>query len=170
MRVSTTLERFTIRNAVEQDVPLVLAFIRELAEYEKLIDEVVVSEDMLRDHLFSDRPAAEVVIGEWDRSPVAFALYFYSFSTFVGRRGIYLEDLYVKPEMRGRGIGRMLLSYLAHLARTHQCGRLEWSVLDWNDPAIRFYRSIGAIALDQWTVQRVDGQALERLAGLFEHA
>lgn len=170
MRVQTGIEKFTIRAAVEADLPLILEFIHELAEYEKLLHEVVATEATLKEHLFGNRPAAEVVIGEWDGNPVAFALYFHNFSTFLGRPGIYLEDLYVKPEMRGKGIGRALLSYLARLAVQRNCGRLEWSVLDWNAPAIRFYRSIGALPMDEWTVQRVTGDALKQLADQFEHS
>ncbi len=158
--IQTRLENFTIRNAVEADTALILRFIRELAESEKLLHEVVATEETLRESLFGDRPTAEVVIGEWDNVPVAFALYFHNFSTFLGRPGIYLEDLYVKPEMRGKGIGKILLSYLAHLAKQRKCGRLEWWVLDWNEPAIKFYRSIGAVPMDEWTVQRVTEEPL----------
>lgn len=168
MRIQTNLDKFTIREAVEDDVALILSFIRELAEYERLLDEVVATEDGLRESLFGERRMADVVIGEWQRDPVAFALYFHNFSTFLGRPGLYLEDLYVKPEMRGMGIGKIMLSYLAHVAKERGCGRLEWWVLDWNEPAIRFYRSIGAVAMDEWTVQRLTGMALERLAGEFE--
>ncbi|MBE9190846.1 GNAT family N-acetyltransferase [Gloeocapsopsis crepidinum LEGE 06123] len=160
MMIQTRLENFTIRNAVEADTALILRFIRELAESEKLLHEVVATEETLRESLFGDRPTAEVVIGEWDNVPVAFALYFHNFSTFLGRPGIYLEDLYVKPEMRGKGIGKILLSYLAHLAKQRKCGRLEWWVLDWNEPAIKFYRSIGAVPMDEWTVQRVTEEPL----------
>jgi GNAT superfamily N-acetyltransferase len=152
-----------IRAASEEDVPLILSFIRELAEYERLSDEVVATEEALRTHLFGDRPVAEVVIGEDGEEPAGFALFFHSFSTFLGRPGIYLEDLYVRPEFRGRGIGRSLLVRLARLARERGCGRLEWSVLDWNEPAIGLYERLGAVAVDGWTVYRLTGRALEEI-------
>ncbi|MEX0737908.1 MAG: GNAT family N-acetyltransferase [Pseudohongiella sp.] len=154
----------TIRPAVINDVPVILAFVRELAIYEKLLHEVVATEALFTDYLFGDRPVAEVIIAEWEHKPVGFALFFPNFSTFLGRPGIYLEDLFVLTEMRGKGIGKAMLTYLAHLTRQRQGGRLEWSVLDWNEPAIRFYRSIGAVAMDDWTVQRLTGDALEALA------
>ena len=154
----------SIRAASEEDVPLILSFIRELAEYERLSHEVVATEEALREHLFGERPVAEVVIGEHG-GPAGFALFFHSFSTFLGRPGIYLEDLYVRPEFRGRGVGRALLVHLARLARERGCGRLEWSVLDWNEPAIGFYGRIGASPVGGWTVYRVSGEALEGLAG-----
>ncbi|MBE0583160.1 MAG: GNAT family N-acetyltransferase [Desulfofustis sp.] len=168
MRQQTCLDHLTIREAVEADVSLILSFIRQLAAYEKLLEEVVATEGALRDSLFGSRRVAEVIIGEWHNDPVAFALFFHNFSTFLGRPGIYLEDLYVKPEMRGKGIGRTMLSYLAHLARERNCGRLEWWVLDWNEPARNFYHSVGAISMSEWTVQRVTGQALEKLAEPFD--
>jgi len=145
---------------------LILTFIRELAEYEKLAHEVVATEQRLRQSLFPDhgRPAAEVVIAEQDARPAGFALFFHNYSTFLAKPGLYLEDLFVRPEYRGRGIGRGLLSYLAKLGRERGCGRLEWWVLDWNEPAIEFYRRIGARALDEWTVYRLTGPALAALA------
>jgi GNAT superfamily N-acetyltransferase len=146
-------------------VPLILSFIRELAEYERLSHEVVATEEALRDHLFGERPVAEVVIAESGGDPAGFALFFYSFSTFLSRPGIYLEDLYVKPEFRGKGMGRALLIHLARLAKERGCGRLEWSVLDWNEPAIGFYRGLGASPVGGWTVYRVTGEALEGLTG-----
>ena len=155
----------TIRPATPSDVPLILRFIRELAEYERLAHEVVATEDGLRDTLFGPRPYAEVVIAEEEGEPAGFALFFHNYSTFLGRTGIYLEDLYVRPGMRGRGTGRALLAHLARLAVERGCGRLEWWVLDWNEPAIRFYRSLGARPMDDWTVFRVSGDALQRLAG-----
>ena len=167
MDVQTRIPDFGIRPAVAEDVPLILAFIRELAEYEKLSHEVVATEDLLRKTLFGDRNAAEVILGYLGDKPVGFALFFHNFSTFLGRPGIYLEDLYVKPEIRGRGIGKTMLAYLAHLARERQCGRLEWWVLDWNKPAVAFYRSIGAVPMDQWTVHRLTGEALDQLADRF---
>lgn len=154
-----------IRAATIDDVPLILRFIRGLAEYERLADQVVATEDGLRETLFGPRPYAEVVIAEEGGEPAGFALFFHNYSTFLGRPGIYLEDLFVLPEMRGRGIGRALLAHLAKLAVQRGCGRLEWWVLDWNEDAIRFYRSLGAQPMDDWTVFRVAGHALARLAG-----
>jgi len=153
-----------IREATIDDVPLILTFIKELAEYERLLHEVVATEESLREALFGERRAAEVVIGEHEGAPACFALFFHNFSTFVGRPGLYLEDLYVRPAQRGKGFGRALLTHLARLAKRRGCGRLEWAVLDWNEPAIRFYRSLGAVAMDEWTVYRVAGDALDRLA------
>ncbi len=155
----------SVRAASEGDVPQILAFINELAEYERLSHEVVATEEALREHLFGDRPVAEVMIAEEGGDPAGFALFFHSFSTFLGRPGIYLEDLYVRPEFRGKGMGRALLVHLARLATERGCGRLEWSVLDWNEPAIGFYRGIGASPVGGWTVYRVSGEALEGLAG-----
>jgi GNAT superfamily N-acetyltransferase len=153
-----------IRAATEADVPLILSLIRELAEYERLSHEVVATEEALRDSLFGERPVAEVLIGHLGDEPAGFALFFHNFSTFLGKPGIYLEDLYVRPEFRGAGIGRALLIHLARLARARDCGRLEWSVLDWNEPAIGFYKSIGASPVSGWTVYRVTGEALDELA------
>lgn len=155
---------FRIVQATESDVPLILSFIRELATYEQLLHEVVATEEALRQNLFGERRAAEVIIGYYDQEPVAFALFFHNFSTFLGKPGIYLEDLYVKPDMRGRGLGKAMLEHLAALAVERDCGRLEWWVLDWNESAIRFYRSLGALPMDEWTVFRVTGEALIRLA------
>ncbi len=155
----------TIRPAVEADVPLILEFIRGLAEYERLAHEVVATEELLHQWLFGPRPVAEVLVAELDEAPAGFALYFHNFSTFLGRPGIYLEDLFVRPEFRGRGVGIRLLGELARLAVARGCGRLEWSVLDWNEAAIGFYRALGAVAQDEWTVFRVTGDALTRLAG-----
>ncbi len=165
--MKTAIPNFTIREAVEADVPLILGFIRELAEYEKLLHEVVATEEAIRRSLFSERPHAEVVIGELSGTAVCFALYFHTYSTFLGQPGLYLEDLYVKPEMRGKGLGTTMLAYLAHLAQQRNCGRLEWSVLDWNEPAIKVYRSIGAKPQDEWTVQRLTGEPLRQLAASF---
>ncbi|MFZ5662761.1 MAG: GNAT family N-acetyltransferase [Pseudomonadota bacterium] len=153
-----------LRSAARADVPLILAFIRELAEYEKLAHEVVADEAGLAEQLFGARPAAEVVIAEADGQPAGFALFFHNFSTFLGRRGLYLEDLYVRPAFRGRGLGLALMRHLARLAVERGCGRFEWSVLDWNTPAIEFYRQLGAVGLEDWTVQRLSGEALRRLA------
>lgn len=158
---------FKIRFAILSDVPLILQFIKELAEYEQLLHEVVATEDILKETLFGPKSHAEVVIGYLEEKPVSFALFFHNFSTFLGRPGIYLEDLYVRPEARGQGIGKMMLSYLAALAKNRKCGRLEWWVLDWNETAINFYKSIGAKPMDEWTVYRVTGQALDNLANGF---
>jgi GNAT superfamily N-acetyltransferase len=158
-------ERVTIRLAGAHEMPLVLAFIRELAEYEHLEDQVVASEADLSKALSGARPYAEVVLGCLDEVAVGFALFFHNFSTFRGKPGIYLEDLYVRPAARGHGVGKHLLTWLARTAVERGCARLEWAVLDWNAPAIAFYHSLGAVALDEWTVMRVTGAALERLAG-----
>ncbi len=144
-----------IRFATENDVPLILRFIRELAEYERLAHAVVATEDTIRRTLFGNPRFAEVLIGEADGEPVGFALFFHNYSTFLGQPGIYLEDLYVRPELRGRGYGRQLLARLAEVARERNCGRLEWAVLNWNEDAIRFYRSLGAKPMDEWTVYRL---------------
>lgn len=154
-----------IRSATVEDTPLILSFIRELAEYEKLSHEVVATEEALRASLFGERPFAEVLLAFVGGEPLGFALFFHNFSTFLGKPGIYLEDLYVRPEHRGTGAGRALLVRLARLAVERGCGRLEWWVLDWNEPAVGFYKRIGARAMDDWTVYRLTGDALERLAG-----
>jgi GNAT superfamily N-acetyltransferase len=167
MAIKTRDPSFVLREASVADVPLILSFIRELADYEKLSHEVVATEAVLRESLFGNRRVAEVVLGYYRDEPTAFALFFHNFSTFLGQQGIYLEDLYVKPRMRGRGIGKIMLAYLARLARERDCGRLEWWVLDWNEPAWRFYRSIGARAMDEWTVHRITGDSLEELAERF---
>ena len=154
----------TIRSATIEDAPLVLRFIRELAEYERLAHECVATEADVRATLFGPQPQAEVLIAEADGEPAGWALFFHNYSTFLARRGLYLEDLFVRPEMRGRGVGRALLARLAAIARERGCGRFEWSVLDWNESAIGFYRSLGAEPMSEWTVYRVTGAALERLA------
>jgi GNAT superfamily N-acetyltransferase len=159
------MPEIVIRAATQEDVPLILSLIKELAGYERLSHEVSATEDLLRFHLFGERRGAEVLIGHHAGEPAGFALFFPIFSTFLGRPGFYLEDLYVKPEFRGKGIGRALLVYLVGLAKERDCGRLEWSVLDWNEPAIRLYRGIGAVPMDDWTVYRVTGEALDELAG-----
>lgn len=155
-----------IRNAAPEDVPLILQLIRELAEYEKLSHEATATESGIRKSLFSDNPHAFCIIAEINGSPAGFALYFYNFSTFVGKPGLYLEDLYVMPEFRKQGIGKQLLIELAKIAVEKGCGRFEWSVLDWNTPAIDFYKSLGARPMDGWTVFRVDGERLSELAAL----
>jgi GNAT superfamily N-acetyltransferase len=153
-----------IRPAVPADLATICAFIRELAAYEKLSDAVRFDEAALAGHLFGPRPMAEVLIGEAGGEAQGFALFFHNFSTFEGRPGIYLEDLYVRPAARGSGLGKGLLTALAALAVARDCARLEWSVLDWNAPSIGFYRALGAIALEEWTVMRVDGANLAQLA------
>ncbi|MHA6719607.1 N-acetyltransferase family protein [Sphingomonas sp. RS6] len=154
-----------IRPATPDDVPLILGFVRELAAFEREPDAVVATEPMLHDALFGARPAAEALIAARDGTAVGFALFFQNFSTWTGRPGIYLEDLYVTPAARGAGVGTALLRHLAGIAVDRGYGRFEWSVLDWNQPAIDFYRAMGAEPMDEWTVQRVSGDALVRLAG-----
>jgi len=156
----------TIRPATADDVPLVLQFIKALGDYEKLAHQVVATEAGLRDALFGSRPDAEVVIAFAGGEPAGFALFFHNFSTFLGRRGLYLEDLFVKAEWRGHGVGKRLLIHLARLAVERNCGRFEWAVLDWNEPAIEFYRRLGAQPLHEWTVFRVTGDELHELAGV----
>ncbi|HXE58825.1 MAG TPA: GNAT family N-acetyltransferase [Gemmatimonadales bacterium] len=153
-----------IRPATVDDVPLVLELIRGLAEYERLAHEVVATEEQLRASLFGPQPGAEVVLAYVGEEPAGFALYFHNYSTFLAQRGLYLEDLFVRPAWRGRGIGYALLRHLARLALERGCGRLEWRVLDWNADAIRFYERIGAKAMSDWTVYRLAGDALVRLA------
>lgn len=153
-----------IRPAEREDVPLILRFIKELAEYEKLSHEVSATEDVLAESLFGERRVAEALLAYSGGEPAGFALFFHNFSTFLGRPGIYLEDLFVRPEFRGLGIGKALLTHLARLAEERGCGRLEWWVLDWNEPSIGFYRSLGAVAMDEWTVYRLSGDELQRLA------
>ncbi len=153
-----------IEKAREDDLALILSFIKELAEYERLSHEVVATEELLRESLFGERAKAEVVIAYDDDRAVGLALFFHNFSTFLGRPGIYLEDLYVQPHARGKGIGRALLVYLARLAKERRCGRLEWAVLDWNEPAIRFYKKLGAVSMNEWTVFRATGESLDKLA------
>src|SRR5919107_708312 len=153
-----------VREASADDVPLILTLIGELAEYERLSHEVVATEDALQEWLFGEKPVAEVLIAEHRGTAVGFALFFHSFLTFLGRPGIYLEDLYVRPVFRGRGVGKGMLVHLAKLAKERGCGRLEWSVLDWNEPAIGFYKRIGASPVSGWTVYRITGAALEELA------
>ncbi len=157
--------QFSIQPATVDDIPLVLKFIKGLAEYEGLEHEVVATEEGLRKSMFGPKPSAEAVIGYSGDEPVGFALFFPTFSTFLGSSSLYLEDLFVLPEWRGKGLGRQLLSYLAYVAVARDCERLEWSVLDWNEPSIRFYRGLGALPQDEWTIYRLSGEALERLGG-----
>ncbi|MBT2188686.1 GNAT family N-acetyltransferase [Sphingobium nicotianae] len=154
----------SVRAAVPDDIDLILGFIRALADYEQLSHEARADRDVLARHLFGERPMAEVLVAELAGAPVGFALFFHNFSTFEGRPGIYLEDLFVAPEARGAGAGKALLVRLAQLAIERDCARLEWAVLDWNQPAIDFYHALGARSMEDWTVNRVDGEALTRLA------
>lgn len=153
-----------IRAATLADADLIAALVRELADYEKLLHECRVTPEAIAASLFGDRPQAECVIAEWQGAPVGFALFFHNYSTFLARPGLYLEDLFVRPAARGRGVGKALLQYLATLAVERGCGRFEWSVLDWNAPAIAFYESLGAKAQSEWTIYRVTGEALTALA------
>ena len=158
-----------IRPGVADDIPVILDLIHGLAEYEKARpEEVPVDEVVLRESLFGARPAAEALLAEVDGATAGFALFFHNFSTWHGRRGLYLEDLFVRPAMRGRGIGRALLCELARIAMARGCARMEWAVLDWNTPAIAFYRSLGAVPMDEWTIFRLTGPGIGRLAALRE--
>ncbi len=167
MILTTSVQDFTIRSTTAADCGLILGFIQELAEYEKLSHEVVATVAILQETLFGEQHFAEVMIGEYKGTPVSYSLFFHNFSTFTGRPGIYLEDIYVKPDRRGKGFGKLMLAYIARLAVERQCTRVEWSVLDWNEPAIQFYRSIAAAPMDGWTVQRLDGSALSNFAEQF---
>jgi GNAT superfamily N-acetyltransferase len=162
----TDTAAFRIERATERDVPLILQLIKGLAVYEKLAHEVTATEAGLRGTLFGSRPAAEVIIGYTGDTPVGFALFFPNYSTFLGKPGLYLEDLFVLPEWRGHGFGRGLLTALAKIAVERGCGRFEWSVLDWNEPAIGFYKNLGARMMDGWSIFRVTGDALTRLADM----
>jgi GNAT superfamily N-acetyltransferase len=153
-----------ISEATEQDVPIILDLIRQLAEYERLSDKMTATEDQLRKTLFGTRPAAEVLLAAVDGETVGFAVFFSNYSTFLAKPGIYLEDLFVKPHARGQGIGKALLARLAQLAVERDCGRVEWAVLDWNEPSIRFYESLGAVPMTDWTTFRLTGEALAKLA------
>lgn len=155
---------FTIRPAAENDAGTILSLIKELADFEKLSHEVVATEDDIRRSLFGPHPFAEVLIGEYAGLAVSFALFFYNFSTFIGKPGIYLEDLYVKPEYRRQGLGRKMLAHIARLAKDRNCARFEWSVLDWNEPAIRTYDRLNAKPMKEWILYRLTGEPLDRLA------
>jgi GNAT superfamily N-acetyltransferase len=163
--MSGAAHTISIRLATASDLPQVLAFIRELAVYERLEHQVLASEAELGMALFGPRPFAEVVFACLDGTPVGFALFFHNFSTFLGKPGIYLEDLFVRPEARGLGVGKRLLAWLARTTIERGCARLDWAVLDWNKPSIGFYVSLGAVAQDDWTIFRLSGTALQRLAG-----
>ncbi len=153
-----------IEPATVTDAALILSFIKELAEYERAPQDVIATEEMLRETLFGERRFAESVIARQDGEPAGFALFFHNYSTWRGRPGLYLEDLFVRPEMRGRGIGRALLLHLVHIARERRCGRMEWAVLDWNEPAIKFYERLGAVQMNEWTTFRLTSEALDKLA------
>lgn len=159
----TSVQGFTIRFAREEDTPLILRFIKELADYEKMLDQVVATEEILRASIF-EKKQAEVIIGEYNGVPVGFALFFHNFSTFLGKANLYLEDLYVTPEARGKGFGRVLLAFLGKIAVDRGCGRLDWWCLDWNTTSIDFYLEMGAKPMNEWTVYRIEGHALEGLA------
>ena len=153
-----------IRPATEQDVPIILDLIKQLADYERLADRVVATEQRLRDTLFGERPAAEVLLASLEGETVGFAVFFTNYSTFLAKPGLYLEDLFVKPHARGKGIGKALLASLAKIAVERDCGRVDWSVLNWNEPSLRFYESLGAVPLSDWTTHRLTGEALIKLA------
>ena len=159
------LSDLSIRPATSGDIPLILRFIRELAEYEKLLHKVTATESDLLQSLFSENRVAHALLAEIDGVPAGFAIYFFNYSTFLGRPGLYLEDLFVSPDKRHSGIGKMILRHLARIAEEQNCGRFEWAVLDWNKPAIRFYRSIAARPEDDWTVYRLDQEGIRALAG-----
>jgi GNAT superfamily N-acetyltransferase len=163
--VSTTdLPGFQIRAATKADVPVILSFIKKLADYERLSHEVTATEKTLRETLFGRRHTAEAAIGYFKREPVCFVIFFHNYSTFLGRPGIYIEDLFVDEPFRRRGFGNALLRYVARVATDRECGRLEWSVLDWNEPAVKFYQKLGAVPMSEWTVFRLTGENLTRLA------
>src|SRR6266853_3815806 len=166
----TMAENFQIRPARVEDVPVILQLIHDLATYERAPHEVTATEQQLVDVLFGEKPAAEVLLAFEEESPIGFAVYFYNFSTWLARPGLYLEDLFVKPEKRGKGYGRALLIELAKTARDRSCGRMEWAVLDWNEPAIKFYRSLGAKPMHEWTVFRLTGEEIGKLASAADTA
>lgn len=164
-RVMKTADKFEIRPAHVADIPVILQLIRDLATYERAPNDVTATEEQLCEVLFGENPSAEVLLAWEDEAPVGFAVFFHNFSTWLGRPGLYLEDLFVQPEKRGRGYGRALLVHLARIARDRGCGRMEWAVLDWNEPAIEFYRKLGATPMDEWTVFRLTSDGIAELAG-----
>lgn len=163
--IETNITGFRMRYATREDVPLILEFIKGLAVYENMLADVVATEEILTESIF-DKNGAEVLIGEYEGKPVSFILYFFNYSTFVGRSGLYLEDLFVIPEMRKRGFGREMFTILARIAKERNCGRFEWACLDWNKPSIEFYTKMGAVPMSDWTVYRISGKALDDLAGI----
>lgn len=165
--INTAIAGLQLRLATAADVPQILKFIQALADYEKLADQVVATEQKLQQTLFGDKAFAEVVLAEFQGQPAGFALFFHNYSTFLAKPGLYLEDLFVDPSLRGKGIGKALITYLATLAVARDCGRLEWSVLDWNQPAIDFYQSLGAVMLHDWRINRVTGDTLMKMAAQF---
>ncbi len=164
MSESQSTNSLVIRHATEADVPLLFQMIMELAEYEKLTHEVVGTEALLHDAMFGERKVVEGLLVSWNGQPAGYAMFFHNFSTFLCRPGLYIEDIYVRESMRGHGIGKKIMIYLAQVAKERGCGRMEWSVLDWNEPSIQFYKKIGAVLLDEWTTCRVTGIALDQLA------
>ncbi|MDF2502725.1 GNAT family N-acetyltransferase [Clostridium sp.] len=164
--IETKIKGFTLRFADKKDTGVIFDFIKGLAKYENLSDQVMATEDILKEFLF-EKKMAEVIIEEFNGEPIGFALFFHNFSTFLGRPGIYLEDLYIKPEMRGKGFGKVMLSFLAKLAIERKCGRFEWSCLDWNEPSIKFYKQMGAKSMDEWTIYRTCDEELKNLAAEF---
>ena len=162
--IATDPPKFQIKAATESDVPIILSFVKKLARYERLSQEVVATEELLQETLFDKRRTAEVAIGYLETKPVGFVLFFHNYSTFLGKPGLYVEDLFVDEDYRRRGYGRALLLHVARLAKERRCGRLEWSVLDWNQPAIDFYKKLGASPMSDWTVFRITGRSLDELA------
>ena len=160
-------DHILLRFAEEKDIAIILEFIRGLAEYEHLLDTVEIKEADLKKHLF-EKKLIEVVIGEYDGKPAGFALFFYNFSTFLGRLGIFIEDIFVKPEFRGKGLGKFFFSFLAKIAVQRNCGRLEWACLNWNKPSIEFYKNQGARPLDEWTTYRITGDGINKLAEMYD--
>jgi len=160
----TETKNFTIRPATIVDAPIILQLIRDLATYERAQNEVAATEEQLLAVLFGERPVAEVLLAFEDEMPIGFAVFFHNFSTWLGRPGLYLEDLFVKPEARGKGYGRALLIHLAKIARDRGCGRMEWAVLDWNEPAIQFYKKIGAVPMKEWRIFRMTSDGIAKLA------
>jgi GNAT superfamily N-acetyltransferase len=165
--IPTKIDNFFLKPAEVADIDLVLGFVRELAEYEKLSHECVATRELFEQHLFGDKPEAEIFLAYVGDAPIGMCLFFTNFSTFLGRPGLYLEDVYIQPEYRNRGFGKVILAFLASLAVRRGYGRFEWSVLDWNEPSIAFYRKLGAVPMDDWTVQRVSGSTLTDLANQF---
>lgn len=165
--IKTKIPGFTIHHADENDISIILELIKSLAAFEKLSNEVVATEDQLKRTIFGKDRHTDVIIGRFNDKPVAFALYFHNYSTFLARPGIYLEDLFVIPEFRNKGFGRTMLAYIAKIAKERSCGRFEWAVLDWNDNAIRFYKKLGAQPLSEWTIFRMAGESISDLAGQF---